>query len=108
MQINMILVTELIVCQRLLCCLKIKITFTILLFINHSFNALDKFVYRIVNQKVSKILILVKIIVRVQVLIYILRICDPLWSVLFDPLFGNAESIFPSNVNLCPNVFLSG
>ena len=55
MQINMILVTELIVCQRLLCCLRIKITFTILLFINHSFNALDKFVYRIVNQKVSKI-----------------------------------------------------
>jgi len=46
MQNNMKLVIELIVCQELLCCLRIKITFTILLFINYSFNAFDKFVYR--------------------------------------------------------------
>jgi len=43
------LVTELIVCQEFLCCPRIKITFTILLFINHSFNVFDKFVYRIGN-----------------------------------------------------------
>jgi len=54
MQNNMKLVIELIVCQELLCCLRIKITFTILLFINYSFNAFDKFVYRIFNKLFQK------------------------------------------------------